>query len=102
MLKSKRARFTRVLAAALALAGAAPAAAGANDYFGVVAGSEVFIDQQRDAHLSLMLQYGIGVVRLDASWAQAEPTGPADNGGAHVYHWEAFDEKATVLANQGL
>lgn len=92
------------LAALAALALGVPRAqAVISDFYGVNAGGLVFglAPAERDRHLAAMRDAGISVVRVDASWAAAEPAPPGPDG-THTYTWGKFDDMAAAMARSGL
>jgi hypothetical protein len=72
-----------------------------SDYFGMNA-QYVFKlpPDQWDRQLAAIANTGVGVVREDAFWSQAEPRPPIR--GRHSYNWSAADSIAAALARNGL
>jgi len=62
---------------ALAAAGAEPAQAAFDGFYGVNAQDVFQLPQENwDAHLQVMANGGLTLVRRDATWQQAEPVAP--------------------------
>jgi hypothetical protein len=53
-----------------------------------------------EAHLAVMADGGLELVRRDASWNVAEPEPP--EGGRHSYRWDRFDREVAAYARHGL
>ncbi len=92
-----RAIITACLALAVVGVATAHAQTFAADYFGISGG----FDPSDTAALATVNTEGIGVLRMDAPWASAEPTAPAA-GQPATYTWTGLDATATALAQQGI
>jgi hypothetical protein len=102
-----RGSLRRAALAALALvvllpALSAPSAVADSDgFFGVNAQALFDLSAGRvEAHLEVMADSGLELVRRDASWDVAEPEPPV--GGRHSYRWERFDREVAAYARHGL
>ena len=70
-------------------------------FFGVNAQALFGLSAGRvDAHLGVMADSGLELVRRDASWDAAEPQAP--EGGRHSYVWDRFDREVAAYARHGL
>jgi hypothetical protein len=106
-LRRRARRVATLLASCAAVAVVAPApslADNGGEFYGVVPATQVFgfAPEQRDAHFEQMRQMGLKVLRIDASWAEVEPTSPAANGGQHVFNWATTDYRVGVMASHGM
>src|SRR5215203_888724 len=99
---SRRAALVALALAALLPALSAPsAAAESGDFFGVNAQALFDLSPERvEAHLGVMAERGLELVRRDASWDAAEPEPPV--GGRHSYLWDRFDREVAAYARHGL
>src|SRR6185312_6859168 len=90
------------IAAALTLAAAPSARAGAPDMFYGVNAQTVFDNSSSTwgPQLAAMAAGGIQLVRYDARWQNVEPNAPS--GGHHSYNWSQFDSIVTALAQHNL
>src|SRR5215217_6832189 len=77
------------------------AAADSSGFFGVNAQALFGLSAGRvEAHLGVMADGGLELVRRDASWDVAEPEPP--EGGRHSYLWDRFDREVAAYARHGL
>jgi polysaccharide biosynthesis protein PslG len=73
----------------------------AGGFFGVNAQALFDLPARRvEAHLAVMADSGLELVRRDASWNVAEPEPP--EGGRHSYQWDRFDREVVAYARHGL
>ena len=77
------------------------ASARAAGFFGI--NTQMLFDlspERAEAHLEVMAESGLELVRRDASWNVAEPGPP--RGGRHSYVWERFDRELAAYARHRL
>ena len=78
-----------------------PGATRAAGFFGVNAQALFDLSAGRvEAHLRVMADGGLELVRRDAPWNVAEPEPP--EGGRHSYLWDSFDREVAAYARHGL
>src|SRR5215207_6999197 len=98
---TRRAAVVAFALAALLLALSSPPSARADEFFGVNAQALFGLSAGRvEAHLGVMADGGLELVRRDASWDAAEPEPPV--GGRHSYRWDRFDREVAAYARHGL
>src|SRR5829696_3422992 len=81
--------------------GVSSPSARAEEFFGVNAQALFGLSAGRvEAHLGVMADGGLELVRRDASWEVAEPEPP--QGGRHSYVWDRFDREVAAYARHRL
>src|SRR5256885_176201 len=90
------------IAAALTLAAAPSAHAGAPDMFYGVNAQNLFDNSSSNwgPQLAAMAAGGIQLARYDARWQNVEPNAPSN--GHHTYNWGSYDSMVTAMAQHNI
>src|SRR3954447_4341723 len=90
------------IAAALTLAAAPGAHAGAPDMFYGVNAQNLFDNSSSSwgPQLAAMAAGGIQLARYDARWQNVEPNAPSN--GHHTYNWGSYDSMVTAMAQHNI